>query len=169
MVAVVNKPQKTCAFHALIIGQCNRKIRLIIYTVYFRPNMEYATPVSKPHTKHNTNTVEIVQHKCARYVSGNFDPTITMLSLVDSLLNLNFELANIGRKTFFHHHPAVMYGIFCNQMDIIGSLFSPEPHFTREVTAAGSLGSTMFMMQPFFTCIRNNGTALLLHYNTLFV
>ena len=63
------------AFLARNIPQCCRKVKQMAYTTYIRPIVEYASPVWDPDTKRNTNKIEMVQHRCARYVTGNFDRT----------------------------------------------------------------------------------------------
>ena len=74
--------------------------------------MEYASPVWDPHTKRNTNKIEMVQRRCARYVTGNFDCT----SSVTSLLNcLNWPTLEERRRQY---RLAVMYRILNNQVDI---------------------------------------------------
>ena len=41
------------------------------YTTYIRITVEYASPVLDPHTKRNTNKIEMAQRRIARYVTGN--------------------------------------------------------------------------------------------------
>ena len=54
---------------------CCRKVKQMAYATYIRPIVKYASPVWDPDTKRNTNKIEMVQHRCARYVTGNFDQT----------------------------------------------------------------------------------------------
>ena len=64
------------------------------------------------HTKRNTNKIEMVQRRCARYVTGNFDQT----SSVTSLLNcLSWPTLEERRRQYLL---AVMYRILHNQVDI---------------------------------------------------
>ena len=82
------------------------------YATYIRPTVEYASPVWDPHTKRNTNKIEMVQRRCARYVTGNFDNT----SSVTSLLNcLSWPTLEERRRQF---RLTVMYRILHNQVDI---------------------------------------------------
>ena len=103
------------------------------YTTYIRPTVEYASPVWDQHTKRNTNKIEMVQRRCARYVTGNFDRT----SSVSSLLNYPSwpTLKEIRRQ----YRLAVMYRILHNQVDIHWQSFSPKLHPAQGVTAAYSL------------------------------
>ena len=52
------------------------------YTTYIRPIVEYASPVWDPNTKRNANKIEMVQHRCVRYVTGIFDHTSSVTSLL---------------------------------------------------------------------------------------
>ena len=81
------------------------------YTTYIRPTVEYASPVWDPHTKRNTNKIEMVRI-CARYVTGNFDRA----SRVTSLLNCSSWPTLEERRR--RYHLAVIYRILHNQVDI---------------------------------------------------
>ena len=75
----------TRAFLARNIPRCCRKVKQMAYTTYIRPTVEYASPVWDPHTKRNTNKIEMVQRRCARYVTGNFDRTSSVTSMLNCL------------------------------------------------------------------------------------
>ena len=60
-------------------------------TTYIRPTVEYASPVWDPYTKRNTNKIEMVQRRCACYVTGNFDRTSSVTSMLNCLSWLTFE------------------------------------------------------------------------------
>ena len=110
--AIVKKANSTRAFLARNIPRCCREVKQMAYTTYIRPTVEYASPVLDPHTKRNTNKIEMVQRRCARYVTGNFDRT----SSVTSLLNyLSWPTLEERRRQY---RLAVMYRILLNQVDI---------------------------------------------------
>ena len=82
-----------------------------------------------PHTKRNNNKIEIVQRRCARYVTGNFDRT----SSVTSLLNcLSWPTLEERRRQY---RLAVIYRILHNQMDIHWQFFLTK---TSSVTRGDS-------------------------------
>ena len=83
--AIVKKGNSTCAFLARNIPQCCRKVKHMAYTTYIRPILEYASLVWDPHTKSNTKEFKMVQHRCARYVTGNFYHTSSVTSLLNCL------------------------------------------------------------------------------------
>ena len=110
--AIVKKANSTRAFLARNIPRCCRKVKQMAYTTYIRPTVEYASPVWDPHTKRNTNKIEMVQRRCACYVTGNFDRT----SSVTSMLNcLSWPTLEERRRQY---RLAVMYRILHNQVDI---------------------------------------------------
>ena len=110
--AIVKKANSTRAFNARNIPRCCRKVKQIAYTTYIIPTVEYAAPVWDPHTKRNTNKIEMVQRWCARYVTGNFDRS----SSTTSLLNyLSWPTLEERRRQY---RLAVMYRIHINQVDI---------------------------------------------------
>ena len=82
--AIVKKANSTCDFLARNIVLCCRKVKHMAHASYIRPIVEYASPVWDPHTKHYTNKIEMVQRRCARYVTGNFDRTSSVTSLLNS-------------------------------------------------------------------------------------
>ena len=124
--AIVKKANSTRAFLARNIPQCCRKVKQMAYTTYIRPTVEYASPVWDPHTKRNTNKIEMVQRRCARYVTGNFDHTSSVTSL------LNYLSWPTLRERQRQYRLAVMYRILHNQVDIHWQSFlTKASSFTR--------------------------------------
>ena len=83
--AIAQKVNSTRAFFARNIPRCCRKVKQMAYTAYIRPIMEYASPVWDSHTKRNTNKIEMVQRRCAGYVTGIFGRTSNVISLLNCL------------------------------------------------------------------------------------
>ena len=110
--AIVKKANSTHAFLARNIHRCCRKVKQMAYTTYIRSTVEYASPVLDPHTKRNTNKIEMVQDRCARYVTGNFDRTSSVTSLLNSL---SWPTLKERRRQY---RLAVMYRILHSQVDI---------------------------------------------------
>ena len=108
----VKKANSTRAFLARNIPRCCRKVKQMAYTTYIRPTVEYASPVWDPHTKRNTNKIEMVQRRCARYVTGNFDRTSSVTSMLNCLSWPTLE------ERRCQYRLAVMYRILHNQVDI---------------------------------------------------
>ena len=110
--AIVKKANLTHAFLSRNIPRCCRKVKQMAYTTYIRRTVEYASPVWDPHTKRNTEKIEMVQHRCARYVTGNFDRTSSVTSLLNYLSWPTLE------EIWHQYRLAVMYRILHNQVDI---------------------------------------------------
>ena len=108
----MKKANSTLAFLARNIPRCCRKVKQMAYSTYIRPTVEYAPPVWDPHTKRNTKKIEMVQLRCARYVTGNFDHTSSVTSLLNCLSWPTLE------KRRRQYRLAVMYRILHNQVDI---------------------------------------------------
>ena len=108
----MKKANSTRAFPARGIPRCSRKVKQMAYATYIRPTVEYASPVWDPHTKRNTNKIEMFQRRCARYVTGNFDRTSSVTSLLNSLIWPTLE----ERRR--QYRLTVMYRILHNQVDI---------------------------------------------------
>ena len=87
------------------------------YTTYIRPIVEYASPVWDPHTRRNTNKIEMVRRRCARYVTGNFDRTSSETSLLNCLI---WPALEERRRQY---RLAVMNCILHNQVDIYWQSF----------------------------------------------
>ena len=110
--AIVMIANSTCAFLARNIPWRYRKVKQMAYTTCIRSIVECASSVSDPHTKHNTSKIEMVLQRCAHYVTGNFDRT----SSVTSLLNcLGWPTLGVRRRQY---RLAMMYRIIHNQVDI---------------------------------------------------
>ena len=110
--AIVKKANSTHAFLARNIHWCCRKIKQMAFTTYIRPTVEYASPVWDPHTKCNTNKIKMDQRRCARYVTGNFDRTSSVTSLLNCL-----SLPTLEERRG-QYRLAVMYHILHSQVDI---------------------------------------------------
>ena len=110
--AIVKRANSTRAFLARNILRCCRKIKQMAYTTYIRPTVEYASQVWDQHTKRNTKKIEMVQRRCAIYVTGNFDRTSSVTSMLNSP---GWPKLQERRRQY---RLAVMYRILHNQVDI---------------------------------------------------
>ena len=96
-------------------------------TIYIKPTVEYASPVWDPHTKRNTNKIEMVQRRCARYVTGSFYRTTSITYVLNCL---SWPTLEERRRQY---RLAVMYRILHNQVDIHSqSLLTKASSYTRD-------------------------------------
>ena len=134
--ATVKKANSARAFLARNIPRCCRKVKQMTYATYIRPTVEYASPVWDPHTKRNTNKIEMVQRRCARYVTGNFDRTSSVTSLLKCL---SWPTLEEKRRQY---RLAVMYRILHNQEDIHWQSFLTK-------TSSCTMGLSCRLFVPF--------------------
>ena len=108
----------------------------MVYTTYIGPTVEYTSPLWDPHTKRNTNKIEMAQCRCARHVTDNFVHT----SSVTSLLNyLSWPTLEEKRR---QNRLAAMYRILHNQVDIHWQSFLTE-------TSSCTRGHSCRLLEPF--------------------
>ena len=94
--------------------------------------MEYASPVWDPHTKHNTNKIEMFHRRCASYVTGNFDRNKSVTSLPNSL---NWPTLEERRRKY---RLAVMHRILHNQVFIHWQSFLTNTSSCTRITPDGT-------------------------------
>ena len=133
----MKKANSSCAFLDRNIPRCCRMVKQMAYTNYIRPTVEYASPVWDPHTKRNTNKIKMAQRRCARYVTGNFDRTRSVTSLLNCLSWPTFE----ERRR--RYRLAVMYRILHNQVDIHWQSFLTK-------TSSCTRGHSCRLFVPFY-------------------
>ena len=125
--AIVKQANSTHAFLARNIARCCSKVKQMAYATYIRPIVEYVSAVLDRHTKHNTNKIEMIQRRCARYVAGNIDHTSSVTSLHNCL---NWPTLEERRH---QNRLAVMYRILHNQVDTHWQLFlTKTSYFTSD-------------------------------------
>ena len=67
------------------LSACPAVVKDKCYKSLVRPIMVYASCVWDPHTQRNINKLEMVQHRAARFVKGNFDRTSSVISMLADL------------------------------------------------------------------------------------
>ena len=77
----VKKANSVTGFLRRNFKQCRRRIKQATYFTYVRPVVEYAATAWEPHTQRNVNKIEMVQRRCARYVTGDFNQTSSVTAI----------------------------------------------------------------------------------------
>ena len=98
--AIVKKANSTRAFLARNIPRCCRKVKQMAHATYIRPIVEYASPVWDPHTNRNTNKIEMVECRCARYFAGNLDRSCSVTSFLNCLNWPTLKIKKIKMRDF---------------------------------------------------------------------
>ena len=81
----VKKANSVTGFLRRNFRHCNRHIKQATYFTYVRPVVEYAATAWDPHTQRNINKIEMVQRRCARYVTGDFSRTSSVTAMLNQL------------------------------------------------------------------------------------
>lgn len=68
---IVNKANQALGFLRRNIYMCPKEVKTSAYYTLVRPHLEYASAAWDPHMVKDTTKLESVQHKAARFVTGN--------------------------------------------------------------------------------------------------
>lgn len=82
---ITSSATKTLNFARRNIKTKHVGVREMAYNTLVRPQLEYAAAVWDPHTKDNTNKVEKVQRRAARWVSCNYERLASVTDMVETL------------------------------------------------------------------------------------
>ena len=69
--SITAKANRTLGFVKRNVRTNNEKVKELAYKTLVRPQVEYASPVWSPHTKHNINKIEMTQRRAARWSKTN--------------------------------------------------------------------------------------------------
>ena len=132
---VTKKTNNTLAFLRRNIGSCPQKAKERAFNPFVRPTVEYATSVWDPHTQRNTNTLEMVQRRGARFVQNDYRRTS---SVTNMLHDLNWETLQSRRSKVKVIH---LYKITNHLIDI-----PSRPNLIP--TGASTRGHNIKFLQP---------------------
>jgi hypothetical protein len=82
---ICRKANNITAFLSRNLSSCPANIRTKCYTTFVRPQLKYASFVWAPHTQSNTNKLESVQRRAARFVTGNYNATSSVTTMLNHL------------------------------------------------------------------------------------
>ncbi|XP_078597679.1 uncharacterized protein LOC144873858 [Branchiostoma floridae x Branchiostoma japonicum] len=120
---MVTKANKTLGFLRRNLKISSVSIKEKAYKAFVRPVLEYASSVWDPHTKKNTDKIEAVQRRAARFVLNRFHNTSSVSSMLSTLgwqsLKQRRKTARLGTLFKIHH------GIV--QCPVISSKLVPPP------------------------------------------
>ena len=117
--AVTKKASGVSAFLQRNIRPCPRKTKALCYLTLVRPILEYACTVWDPHTKENIHRLEMVQHRYARFVMGDYH----YASSVTAMLNqLQWPTLQERRAQF---KMVMVYRMIHHQADVLKPLLIP--------------------------------------------
>jgi len=82
---ITNKANSTRAFLQRNLSQCQQSVKSACFITYVRPILEYASTVWSPHQVGDTNRIEMVQRRAARFVCNNFHRTASVTAMLNQL------------------------------------------------------------------------------------
>ena len=109
---ITKKATATRAFMSRNLSHCGQKTKEAVYTTFIRPTVEYASTVWDPHTQRNIKRVEQVQRSSARFVTGTYDKTSSVTTLIKQM---NWPTLEERRR---HSRLTMMYKINNQLVDI---------------------------------------------------
>ena len=115
------KANQTLAFLQRNIRTCPREVKVQCYQTYVRPIVEYAAIVWSPYTKCDTAKLEAVQRRAARFVTGQYQRTVSVTGLLQQLRWQSLADRRLQARL------AMLYRIVNEQVAIPLSLFTALP------------------------------------------
>lgn len=81
----MRKANNTTAFLQRNLHQCPRKTKELCYKTPVRPQMEYASIIWDPYTINNIRSLEMVQRRAARFVTGDYHRSSSVTRMLEDL------------------------------------------------------------------------------------
>ena len=69
---ICNKANSTVGLLRRVLPDCSTDVKSKAYTTLVHPQLEYACSVGNPYTKWNIHQIELVKHRAARFVFGDY-------------------------------------------------------------------------------------------------
>ena len=82
---IIKKANNTVAFLRRNLSSCPRQIRATCYKSLVRPQLEYASTVWDHTNKTHINTVEAVQRRAARFITGDYRQESSVTAMLHNL------------------------------------------------------------------------------------
>ena len=79
---ITGKANRTLGFVNRNVKTKNEAVKELAYKTLVRPQVEYASSLWNPHTKHNISKIEMVQRRAARWVKNNYSPYDSVSNMV---------------------------------------------------------------------------------------
>ena len=133
--AMTKKANNTVAFLRRNLSSCPRQIRATCYKSLVRPQLEYASTVWDHTIKTHINTVEAVQRRAARFITGDYRQE----SSVTAMLH-NLQLESLQERRL-RARAVMMFRVVSNLIDLSSGSLHPSGTATR--------GHTQRYIQPF--------------------
>ena len=125
---ITGKANRTLGFIKRNVKTKNESVKELAYKTLVRPQVEYASTIWSPHTKQNTQKIEMVQRRAARWVNNNYSTYDSVSTMLDNLGWRSLENRRIDSRLFMFHR--IIYGYVAIQ---IPTYFEKPQRFTRHM------------------------------------
>ena len=112
ILSITKKAKAASAFLQRNIQSCPRKTKSLCYQALVRPIVEYASSIWDPHSEADTNRLEMVQRRFARFAVKDFRRDSSVSEMLDKLQWPTLAERRASRKVFTIHR------ILHNEMDL---------------------------------------------------
>ena len=117
------------------LSSCPRQIRATCYKSLVRPQLEYASTVWDHTNKTHINTIEAVQRRAARFITGDYRQESSVTAMFR-----NLQLESLQERRL-RARAAMMFRVVSNLIDLSSGPLHPSGTATR--------GHTQRYIQPF--------------------
>ena len=118
------KANKTLGFLRRNLKIGNKKVKETAYKTLVRPILEYASPVWDPHQVDDTDSIDKIQRRAARWVNNRFRRTSCVEKMIEDLKwpSLKDRRKKARLEMFYKYH---------NKLVTINSKYCPKPSVSR--------------------------------------
>ena len=111
---ITGKANRTLGFIKRNVKTKNESVKELAYKTLVRPQVEYASTIWSPHTKQNTQKIEMVQRRAARWVKYNYSTYDSVSTMLNNLGWRSLENRRIDSRLFMFHR--IIYGYVAIQI-----------------------------------------------------
>ena len=82
---ITKKANRTLGFLRRNVSKCPKEVKTKCYETFVRPILEYSSSAWAPHTLRDIQSIEAVQRRAARFVTGDYGRTSSVSSMMNTL------------------------------------------------------------------------------------
>ena len=109
---ITGKANRTLGFIKRNAITKNESVKELAYKTLVRPKTEYVSTIWSPYTKQNTQKIEMIQRRAARWVKNNYTTYNSVSTMLDNLGWRSLENRQIASNQFMFH--PINYGYKCS-------------------------------------------------------
>ena len=125
---IIGKANRTLGFVKRNVKTRNEPVKELAYKTLVPPQVEYASSIWNPYTKQNTNKIEMIQRRAARWVKNNYSPYDSVSNMLDGLGWRSLENRRIDSRLVMFY--IIIHGYVAIQ---IPTYFEKPQRYTRHM------------------------------------